>query len=359
MTACCLNLGPPPPRSSFWWTAARRPRLNGISSRSCGSRSAQPPDGSEGVFVSHVDTDHIVGLIDLFAQLRAQRVNGDPELIQIAGLWHNSFERTLDPDNRFVPRLRSLLSSAGAQSIMYGTAITVNGIAEGHGLRIAAQDLGIPVNIGFAGVISFDTAGAPVQFDNLWLTVVGPTRANLAALRHEWERWLDQHEYEVATGDPLLMANSDRSVPNLSSICLLAEADGRRVLLTCDARSDHLLEGLEAAGLLDGQGHVQFDVLQVSHHGSDRNITKTFFRKVCADRYLISANGKHGNPDLATLIWLVEAAKAQGRQVEIIVTNETESTAKLREDYPPDEYGYQMRAQVEGHSSVEIPLSNA
>lgn len=116
---------------------------------------------------------------------------------------------------------------------------------------------------------------------------------------------------------------------------------------------------MKASGLLDGQGHVQLGVLQVPRHGSDRNITKTFFRKVCADRYLISANGKHGNPDLATLIWLVEAAKAQGRQVEIIVTNETESTAKLREDYPPDEYGYQMRAQVEGHSSVEIPLSNA
>ena len=170
-------------------------------------------------------------------------MNGDPELIQIAGLWHNSFERTLDPDNRFVPRLRSLLSSAGAQSIMYGTAITVNGIAEGHGLRIAAQDLGIPVNIGFAGVISLDTAGAPVQFDNLWLTVVGPTRANLAAPRREWKRWLDQHEDEIATGDSLLMANSDRSVPNLSSICLLTEAYGRPVLLTGDARSDHLLEG--------------------------------------------------------------------------------------------------------------------
>src|SRR5687768_4250989 len=86
----------------------------------------------EQVILSHVDMDHVVGLIDLFAELRAQRVNGDPELVQIAGLWHNSFERTIDPNSRLVPRLRSLFSTAGAQSVMSGTAIVVNGIAEGH-----------------------------------------------------------------------------------------------------------------------------------------------------------------------------------------------------------------------------------
>ena len=313
----------------------------------------------EQVILSHVDSDHIVGLIDLFDDLRAQRVNGDPELVRIAGLWHNSFDRTIDPNNRVVPRLRSLLSTAGAQSVMSGTAIAVNGIAEGNGLRIAAQDLGIPINTGFADVITLDTARTPVQFDNLRLTVVGPTRANLKALQREWEEWLAKHEDGIATGDPLLMSNSDRSVPNLSSISLLAEADGHRLLLTGDARSDHLLEGLEAAGLLDNQGRIQLDVLKVPHHGSDRNITKTFFRQVRADRYVISANGKYGNPDLATLIWLVEAAKEQDRQVEIIVTNETDSTAKLREEYPPNEYGYKLRARAEDQSLVDIVLSEA
>lgn len=311
----------------------------------------------EQVILSHVDYDHIVGLIDLLAALRAQRANGDPELVQIAGLWHNSFERTLDPNRRIVPRLRSLLSTAGAQSVMAGTSVVVNGIAEGHGLRIAAQDLGIPTNTGFADVISLDTASAPVQFDNLRLTVVGPTRATLAALQRDWEKWLDDHEDEIATGDPLLMANSDRSVPNLSSISILAEADGHRLLLTGDARSDHLLEGLVAARLLDSDGEMQLDVLKVPHHGSDRNITKTFFRKVRADRYVISANGKHGNPDLATLIWLVEAAREQNREVEIIVTNETDSTAKLREEYPPNEYGYDLRARAQDEPSVEVVLS--
>jgi hypothetical protein len=312
----------------------------------------------ERVILSHIDTDHVTGLIDLFAKLREQRANGEPESVAIAGLWHNSFERTIDQNSRLVPRLRSLLSTAGAQNIMSGTAIVVNGISEGNGLRIAAQDLNIPINAGFADVITLDTAGSPVEFDNLRLTVVGPTRANLDALQHEWEMWLDQHEDQIATGDPLLMANSDRSVPNLSSISLLAEADGRRLLLTGDARSDHLLQGLQAAGLIDDQGGMQIDVLKMPHHGSDRNITKTFFRKVRADRYVISANGKYGNPDLATLIWLVEAAKEQDRQIEIIITNETDSTAKLREEYPTGEYGYELRVRADGESSVTVVLQD-
>lgn len=56
-------------------------------------------------------------------------------------------------------------------------------------------------------------------------------------------------------------------------------------------------------------GRAHFDVIKAPHHGSDRNIKKTFFRKVTADRHILSANGRDGNPDLATLIWLVEAAK--------------------------------------------------
>ena len=41
-------------------------------------------------------------------------------------------------------------------------------------------------------------------------------------------------------------------------------------------------------------------------------MTKAFFTRVTADFYEASANGRDGNPDLNTLVWIVEAAKAQG-----------------------------------------------
>ena len=309
------------------------------------------------IILSHIDSDHIVGLIDLFAELRAQRDDGQPELVSVHGLWHNSFARVLDPDNILGPRLRALLAVAGVETTMDHSAASINGIAEGNKLRQYAQILNIPLNADLPDPITVESASTPVTFRTLTLNVVGPTEANLEALRAEWKEWLDDHEEAIASGNLKIMANADKSVPNLSSICLVAEADGRTILLTGDARSDHVIQGLKAKGLLDASGRVHFDVLKVPHHGSDRNITKAFFRKVTADSYVLSADGKYGNPDLATLIWLVEAAKEQSRTPDVYVTNTTPSTRKLTEEYPPSEYGYRLRFLPESDASMEIVLA--
>jgi beta-lactamase superfamily II metal-dependent hydrolase len=150
------------------------------------------------------------------------------------------------------------------------------------------------------------------------------------------------------------MANADLSVPNLSSIMFLAKADGRTMLMTGDGRSDQILEGLARAGLLDGAGRLNLDVLKLPHHGSDRNITKTFFSKVTADTYIASANGKHGNPDLATLIWLVEAAREQQRRIRIVETNRTPSVEKLLAEYPADRYGYVVETLVPSQHAIVV-----
>src|SRR5262245_4181379 len=60
------------------------------------------------VAISHVDSDHITGLLDLLATIRDQRVNGQTELIGIDVLWHNSFSNALDPDADIQTQLSSL-----------------------------------------------------------------------------------------------------------------------------------------------------------------------------------------------------------------------------------------------------------
>jgi len=304
------------------------------------------------VMLSHVDNDHIVGLLDLLARLRA---DGAAPLIGVGGIWHNSFGRTVDVDGTLGPRLRAAtMNAASVQS-----AVAVNGIAEGNALRLAAQALGIPLNAGFPGdLVCADDHPQPVLLDNLKLTVVGPTRANLDELRAQWETWLAAHEDAVADGDPQVMANSDRSVPNLSSIVVLAEADGKRVLCTGDGRSDHLLQGLGQAGLLDAGGAVHVDVLKVAHHGSDRNATRKFFRLVTADTYVLSANGKDDNPDLATLIWIVEEAGKQGRQIELFATNDTPSLRELVAERDPAVNGYTLTVMDPGVHSTTIELAD-
>ena len=77
---------------------------------------------------------------------------------------------------------------------------------------------------------------------------------------------------------------------------MLAECEGKRMLLTGDARDDHILAGLDEAGIAkDGKTHV--DILKLPHHGSIRNMRPEFFERVTADHYVISANGRDGNPE--------------------------------------------------------------
>ncbi|HVS14346.1 MAG TPA: hypothetical protein VMV46_10495 [Thermoanaerobaculia bacterium] len=307
--------------------------------------------------LSHVDKDHVVGLLDVLAQLRADDAadpSGASRLIGIGGLWHNSFARSVDADGALAPRLRAATTHAASVLAMEA----VLGVAEGHALRLAAQALDLPINDGFPDdLICADDAPGAVVLDNLSLTVVGPTRANLDELRGEWQKWLDAHEDAVASGDPALLANSDRSIPNLSSIMVLAEADGKTLLLTGDGRSDHLLQGLGQAELLDAAGRLHVDALKVAHHGSDRNATRTFFRKVTADRYLISANGRDDNPDTATLTWIVEEAAHAGREIEIVVSNETPSTQRLLQAFDPDDFGYTLTLLPPSEGSLTVVLA--
>ena len=309
------------------------------------------------VVLSHVDTDHVTGLLDFFAELQDQRANGLPETIPVAALWHNSFARTIDDGGGIQNRLRTALALAQTATMPNAMA-GVMGIGEGQRLRLLAAQLEVPVNQGFpADLICVDDAPAPIQLGGLTLRVVGPTRANLEELRGKWEEWLDDNEPALQSGDPRLMANADQSIPNLSSIMLLAECDGRTVLLTVDGRSDHLLKGLAAANLLDAEGKLHVDVLKVAHHGSDRNATKTFFRKVTADTYVISANGNPDNPDLATLIWIVEAAEQRGEEIDILATNQTPALTKLVEEYPPDELGYELEVMAEDLHAETLTLA--
>ena len=307
--------------------------------------------------LSHVDNDHIIGLLDLLAELRRQQGDGEAPLVRIGALWHNSFAQSVG-DPAIEPLVREAHGRAGpAARAMGGFGMAVRGISEGHELRSAAQLLELPVNAAFPnGHVLVDDA-APVKIENLTLHVVGPTRDNLNRLRKKWLAWIEKHRDEIESGDALRAARADRSVPNLSSICVLAEAHGRTILLTGDARGDHILQGLSQAGLLGPDGALHVDVLKMPHHGSSRNLTPAFLRTITADTYVISANGRHDNPDLACLIWLVEAARETRRRIRLVFTNKTPSTDQLVQIYPRSEYGYRMTFLPDDESVLTLRLA--
>lgn len=298
------------------------------------------------VVLSHIDEDHVSGLLDLFEDLVWQRAGKKDEIVHIEELWHNSFSEVLGEG---IPeRLGRVLDRAGpARSFLSSTARVSRSIAQGDELTRHSERLRVDRNQRFApgGIVTLDQAQEPVALDGLTLHILGPTAERLAALREEWLAWLQEQEDrlsgEVAM-TPRAARSLDTSIPNLSSILLLAEADDRRVLLTGDGRSDDIEEGLQRAGYLEPGGTLHVDVLKLPHHGSKRNVTADFLRRVTADVYVVSASGYHGHPSLDTLRWIVTAAHEQGRPIEIVATNSTSAIRKLVEAYGPEDYGYHL-----------------
>ena len=304
--------------------------------------------------LSHVDTDHTTGLTELLAELRDQDADGTPRLVDVDALWINTFSDTIDPPGSHLRgRFEAVMQAIGPQSSgMHFATAALDGVQHGHALTVLAKQLGITIRQPWVA-----GATAPFAHHDLQITVVGPTAKNLASLRAEWQAWLDRQEERIAAGRIRLAANADKSVPNLSSIQLLVETGGKRLLLTGDGRGDHLLDALQDADLLDADGAIDVDVLKVQHHGSDRNATLGFFERVRAATYVISADGKNDNPDVATLQWIHKAAQKQNRTFELVLTNRPPDVAAWLAAHPQGPATYSARIRPANQHAIDVPIA--
>jgi hypothetical protein len=182
-------------------------------------------------------------------------------------------------------------------------------IAQGSQLRSDVNTLKFPLNPEFGGELILAQAKTEaIDMENgLSFTVVGPMLPELKKLHEKHQAWLKELEKAGKTPEDVLSDYVDKSVPNLSSVVVLAEVGGKRILLTGDARGDKILEGLELAGLVEQGGTLEVDVLKVPHHGSSNNLDDDFFERITARHYVFSGNGEHGNPERESLEMLLNA----------------------------------------------------
>ena len=180
-------------------------------------------------------------------------------------------------------------------------------IKQGHQLRGDAEVLGFARNPEFDGRLILAGAEEFTIADGVTFTVAGPMQPELLALQQKHDEFLREQRERPRSGESALAAYVDKSVPNLSSIVVLAKSGRKRMLLTGDARGDKILQGLELAGALAPGAAMHVDVLKVPHHGSTNNLDRDFFTRITADHYVLSGNGQHGNPERETFAMLLEA----------------------------------------------------
>jgi hypothetical protein len=307
------------------------------------------------MMLSHLDEDHIQGLVDLTDEL--VEMSNDPENLpedllntnvavpyNIDAAWYNGFDKILenkdeelkslaasavtppDPDDSVRP-----LSEAIAASVRQGIQLRDNLNALNISLNGGAQYLLAPAGERLAYAFNATkksfyklSPGQEPQGGSLKFTLLGPTRDQLVKLHTQWDKDLkkiiakeNKKKLEAEGAD-----YEDDSPFNLSSIVVLAEAGGMSMLLTGDARGDYVIESAKQAGLLkDGVLHV--DLLKLPHHASNYNVEQDFFDTFLADHYVVSADGKYENPSLETFEYLFAARAGDNRPFTIYLTNET------------------------------------
>jgi hypothetical protein len=262
---------------------ALRPRIEALPA---GERSF------ELLVVTHVDCDHIEGALDL--------VRDDALGARFGDVWFNGFEHLVPPD-RLGPKQGDLLSDAlGARKIPWNQRF--------GGRAVVVPDQGELPTVTLDG--------------GLTLTLLSPTRERLAALHPVWEKVTGRAGLQAGVepgpeeGEPgkegppdklgggidvVALADrasaSDAAPANGSSIALLLQHEGKRVLLAGDAHAKVLIDSIQRL-LGDEGGRLRLDAIKLPHHGSRKNVSKKLVQAIETPRYLFSTSGAiHEHPD--------------------------------------------------------------
>lgn len=348
-----------------------KPRIKQIrTARKLPAQDALPVDL---LMVSHVDDDHIQGILDLTKDEIEAIDTHRPRMLDVMSFWHNSFESILDRDtqdieNSLNKNFQSALKGGQLTDVdkeriqacfveahqgvdveeelesVSSTLMVLASIAQGYRLRHDAERLEYPRNPEFSGklIVAKPKAKPIAVSQGLKFTVIGPMQNEIEALRRMHKEWLESLANNSKTADEALAAYVDKSIPNLSSIVVMAEADGKRMLLTGDARGDKVIKGLELVGLLeaDGKSNIEVDILKLPHHGSARNLDNDFFRRIIAKHYVFSGDGEHGNPERETLEMLIAARGKEDYEIHLT--------------YPVNEIDQARKADWEKERNKEI-----
>lgn len=256
------------------------------------------------VVCTHIDADHIDGIRLLYQCLSGNDcISADGASIEAPRLWFNSFARIMDGVD-----IAAAVRDAKAASV-----------ADGENLTTFALQAGASINDFAEGSLVAQGHKDTLRLKPATIRVLSPGVKQLTRLKEHWVDTMRDEPQADTSAVSRRWAAADNSVANLSSIAMLIEGGGRKLLMCGDQRGDFILEGLRDLALSKDKEIFHVDLMTVPHHGSDANNLPKFHQAVTADTYIFSANGKHQNPDIATL-QLIASQAATGRKFTMAFT---------------------------------------
>jgi ribonuclease BN (tRNA processing enzyme) len=138
------------------------------------------------VVLSHIDNDHIIGLLDLLEEMKGQRENTTKELVKVSKLWHNSFNDLFQTDenpNKLLKNsfLNLNFSSGEEQKKMESSimSIIMKGFQQATDLTSLAKSLKIPINPEFDKLILVEKIPKIIKYKDITFRILGPQKGTL------------------------------------------------------------------------------------------------------------------------------------------------------------------------------------
>jgi beta-lactamase superfamily II metal-dependent hydrolase len=301
------------------------------------------------VVLTHVDADHIEGLVRVFAD--------KPLPFTVGKVLFNGW-RQMEPRHGLLGGLQGEFLSA----------LLVNRVPR-------AWDAESPP------VIIPDDGPLPVikLRDGMTLTLLSPTLRKLQAMASEWKQNLEKVKLKPGDLDAALAIlaqrkkflpkegllgtstdfddqvqkafRPDQAKANGSSLAFLAEYAGKSALLLADAHPDVIAQSLARLCAQRNVDALHVDAVKLSHHGSKNNTSEDLLARVRSPRYLISTSGAYfKHPDEECLRRVI----AHGKPSEMVFNYDSEFTSPWIASAASHGYVAKVRADTEPSIRIEL-----
>lgn len=301
------------------------------------------------VVLSHVDADHIEGLVRLFAE--------KPLPMSVDKVWFNGW-RQLNPRHGLL----------GALQGEFLSALLVDRVPDAW--KASAPTWYVPAK----GALPMATLPGGMK-----LTLLSPNAAKVKAMAAGWRKavlgegltpgdleaaWkalADRKKFLPKKGllgaapslDRLLKKQFaiDQAKANGSSIAMLAEYGGKSALLLADSHPDIVAQSIRRLCKSRNIRRLPVDVVKVAHHGSKANTDESLLKLIDSRKYLISTNGaQFKHPDKECLARIIKFGKPD----EIYFNYASAFTKPWLAKATQRKYGYE--AIVRGAKELSLPI---
>ena len=309
------------------------------------------------IVLSHVDTDHIEGVVRLFAEPATQWP------FQVKDVWFNGWRHMEEED------------TLGGRQGEFFSALLQHRLPPGAWNAAFKGAIVVPPN-GPLPVVSL--AGG------MKLTLLSPTRPKLDKMREAWRKdlkatgikpgdidaaWQElgaQKKYLPGEG---LLSSSDSSIATIltrqfkadqaaangSSIAFLAEHAAGSCLFLADAHPDAVTASLKRLLEERGAKRLKVDAVKVAHHGSKNNTDEELVSLIDSPRFLFSTSGaQFKHPDEEAIARILDSAG--GRPVKLYFNYLSEFNKKWEAQSLQEKHNYSAIYNDDGAGPLVLTI---